>query len=323
MGTLNATTMHFPREPVNHDETSMQQSVLFSESLKDLKNLRKQLYSAAEYFESSYSNDDQTEIVVNTLKDYAMKAVLNTVDHLGSMTCKVNDLLNENVGEVFKTELRVSYIEQRLRSCQQYIDCEGLSQQSLRINTPKYHRRYILPDGEGMRGLDAEDDWSEFRNAVRATITQGPIEFVNGSCSALDSRGLSQDSRDFSFSKAESKRDSGPEKRRTVSPHRFPLIRTASLARRSSTPKKSRQTTPKSSSRSTTPNPSSPTTPNPRRLYPSEPIKSASMRLHTDKEIRKDLDHHHTGKSKRLLRSLLSRRKSKKDETLYTYINEY
>ncbi|KAF7148641.1 hypothetical protein RHSIM_Rhsim03G0209900 [Rhododendron simsii] len=34
---------------------------------------------------------------------------------------------------------------QRLRTCQEYIDREGLSQQSLVINTPKYHKRYILP----------------------------------------------------------------------------------------------------------------------------------------------------------------------------------
>lgn len=305
----------------------MHQSMLFSESLKDLKNLRKQLYSAAEYFESSYSNDDQKEIVVNTLKDYAMKALLNTVDHLGSMTCKVNDLFNGSVDQVSQAELRVSCIEQRLRSCQQYIDCEGLSQQSLRINTPKHHRRYILPVGEAMRGLDAEDDWSEFRNAVRATIGESstPMASINESSSTRHSPTLTQDSRDFSFSKTESKTDLGLEKRRTVSPHRFPLIRTTSLARRSSTPKTSRQTTPKSS-RSTTPNPSRPTTPNPRRLYPSEPIKSASMRLHTDKEIHRDSDQHHTGtgkKSKHMLRALLSRRKSKKDDTLYTYIDEY
>lgn len=33
----------------------------------------------------------------------------------------------------------------RLRTCHQYIDHEGLTQQSLLINTPKYHKRYILP----------------------------------------------------------------------------------------------------------------------------------------------------------------------------------
>lgn len=50
--------------------------------------------------------------MVNTLKDYAIKALVNTVDHLGSVTFKVNDLLDEKVDEVSGTELRVSSIEQ-------------------------------------------------------------------------------------------------------------------------------------------------------------------------------------------------------------------
>lgn len=37
------------------------------------------------------------------------------------------------------------WIFQRLRTCQEYNDHEGLSQQSLVITAPKYHRRYILP----------------------------------------------------------------------------------------------------------------------------------------------------------------------------------
>jgi len=123
----------------------MQQSMLFSDGLQDLKNLRAQLYSAAEYFELSYTTDDKKQIVVETLKDYAVKALVNTVDHLGSVTYKVNDFIDEKVDEVSETELRVSCIEQRLRMCQEYMDHEGRSQQSLVIDTPKFHKRYILP----------------------------------------------------------------------------------------------------------------------------------------------------------------------------------
>lgn len=50
--------------------------------------------------------------MVETLKDYAIKALVNTVDHLGSVSYKVNDLLDEKVDEVSGTELRVSCIEQ-------------------------------------------------------------------------------------------------------------------------------------------------------------------------------------------------------------------
>lgn len=50
--------------------------------------------------------------MVNTLKDYAIKAVVNTVDHLGSLSYKVGDFVDEKVDEVSGTELRVSCIEQ-------------------------------------------------------------------------------------------------------------------------------------------------------------------------------------------------------------------
>lgn len=50
--------------------------------------------------------------MVETLKDYALKALINTVDHLGSVAYKVSDLLDEKVDEVFGQELRLSCVEQ-------------------------------------------------------------------------------------------------------------------------------------------------------------------------------------------------------------------
>lgn len=49
---------------------------------------------------------------METLKDYAIKALVNTVDHLGSVTYKVNDFVDEKVDQVAGTELRVACIEQ-------------------------------------------------------------------------------------------------------------------------------------------------------------------------------------------------------------------
>ncbi|KAF2290299.1 hypothetical protein GH714_009436 [Hevea brasiliensis] len=297
------TASSVSREASNYDEVSMQQSLLFSDSLKDLKNLRTQLYSAAEYFELSYTDDDQKQIVVETLKDYAIKALVNTVDHLGSVTYKVNDLLDEKVDEVSGTEFRVSCIEQRLRTCREYIDHEGLTQQSLMINTPKYHKRYILPVGETMHGalrtkskylgcsLDDEDDWNQFRDAVRATITETPTSSVRKGRSPSPSPRHPQRSATFSFTSTMPKKQL---EKRTVSPLRFPLLRSGSV-----------------SSRSTT-----------QLAYPSEPRKSASMRIQAETENSKDIEQY-PSKSKRLLKALLSRRKSKKDDMLYTYLDEY
>ncbi|KAM1817957.1 hypothetical protein ACFX15_002088 [Malus domestica] len=332
---MATSAMPVPRVASNFDEVSMHQSLLFSDSLRDLKNLRTQLYSAAEYFELSYTNDDQKHIVVETLKDYAIKALVNTVDHLGSVTYKVNDLFDEKVDEVSGTEFRVSCIEQRIRTCQEYIDHEGLSQQSSVIDTPKYHKRYILPGkyttvvsvyfGETMhRGsrtkskyqgcnLDDEDDWHQFRNAVRATIRETPPSTVSKGRSPSPSPQPPQRAGVFSFTSTMPKKELD---KRTVSPHRFPLLRSGSLASRPTTPNKSRSTTP-NSSRPTTPNLS-----NPRRRYPSEPRKSASMRLPAERDNGREVEQS-PSKSKRLLKALLSRRKSKKDDMLYTYLDEY
>lgn len=310
------TSIHCPS---NYDEMSMHQSLLFADSLKDLKNLRSQLYSAAEYFELSYTNDDQKQIVVDTLKDYAIKALVNTVDHLGSVTYKVNDLLDEKVEEVSDTEFRVSCIEQRLRTCQEYIDREGMAQQSSVINTPRYHKRYVLPAGQtvnpsnlsGLKhkgcGID-EDDWLQFRSAVRATVREKTPSFVRRGRSTSPAARPSELPGSFSFTGNSARKEQG---KRSVSPHRFPLLRSGSLA--------SRSTTPKCSSRSTTPNPALE-----RQRYPSESWKSVSMRVHDEKEKPKEKDmERHPSKSKRLLKALLSRRKSKKDDMLYTYLDEY
>ncbi|XP_010426437.1 PREDICTED: protein ABIL2 [Camelina sativa] len=307
-------------EASNYDEVSMQQTMLFSDGLQDLKNLRAQLYSAAEYFELSYTTDDKKQIVVETLKDYAVKALVNTVDHLGSVTYKVNDFIDEKVDEVAETELRVSCIEQRLRMCQEYMDHEGRSQQSLVIDTPKFHKRYILPAGEIMTttnleklkyfgsSLEDADDWNQFRNAVRATIRETPPLPVRKSTSQTSSPRLPpQRSATFSFTSTIPKKE---QDKISVSPHRFPLLRSGSVATRKSA-SISRPTTP-SKSRSITP-----------IRYPSEPRRSASVRVAFEKENQKETEQQVPSKSKRLLKALLSRRKTKKDDTLYTFLDEY
>ncbi|KAK7385026.1 hypothetical protein VNO78_30733 [Psophocarpus tetragonolobus] len=322
MGKITMQPLY--REASNYDEVFMQQSLLFDDSLKDLKNLRTQLYSAAEYFELSFANDDQKQIVIETLKDYAIKALINTVDHLGSVSYKVNHLLDEKIDEVSGAELHLSCIEQRIKTCQAFMDHEGRTQQSLVIDAPKYHKRFILPAGETMRGanytksryigcnLDDEDDWHHFRNAVRATIRETPTSTVSKGRSPSPSL-QPQRAAAFSFTSTIPKNDL---EKRTVSPYRFPLLRTGSLSSRSTTPKtSSRPTTPNSSRRPTTPSPS-----DTRLRYPSEPRKSASMRLPAERDVEQ---HQHHSKSKRLLKTLLSRRKSKKDDMLYSYLDEY
>lgn len=323
METLSSSaSMSFPREPANYDEIAMHQSLLFSDSLKDLKNLRKQLYSAAEFFELSYTNDDQKEIVVDTLKDYAIKALVNTVDHLGTVSYKVNNLLDEKVEEVSGTELRVSCIQQRLRTCHEYFDHEGISQQSLRINIPNYFKRYVLPVGEMKQDgtetklkhqgclVDDEDGRHEHKNVVEATIREKRKTLVRKGRSPSPSPSPREPEL-FSFAGTVTRKDI---EKRSVSPRRFPLLRTGSFSGRSTTPNS------RTNSRSTTPNPSRPTTPT--SIAPQGPLegrKSVSTRRNGDRDTADEIP----SKSKRLLKALLSRRKSRKDDMLYTYLDEY
>ncbi|XP_052209622.1 protein ABIL3-like isoform X6 [Diospyros lotus] len=145
METETSCTQRAPQEASNYDELFMQNTLLFADSLKDLKNLRAQLYSAAEYFELAYCRDGQEQLVVETLKDYISKAIISTVDHLGSVACKVSNFLQEKIDEVSGAELRFFCMQQKLRTCQEYIHCSGLSEQSLVIKTPKFHKEYIVP----------------------------------------------------------------------------------------------------------------------------------------------------------------------------------
>ncbi|KAI3508116.1 hypothetical protein L1887_23118 [Cichorium endivia] len=323
METLSSSpSMSLPREPANYDEIAMHETLLFSESLKDLTNLRKQLYSAAEYFELSYTNDDQKQMVVDTLKDYAIKAVVNTVDHLGAVTYKVNNIFDEKVEEVSGTEVRVSCIEQRVKTCQGYFDQEGISQQSLKLNIPKYHKRYVLPVGnmiedgnetklkheESILVFHEEHDQHEHTNVVQATINEKPETFVRKERSPSPSPSPSPKKSDaFSFADTVAKKDI---EKRSVSPPVFPLMR-------SNTPNS------RPNSRSSTPNPTRPTIP---ASFPQqshlEARKSVSMQRNGDREMWKEGDQIQS-KSKRLLKALLSRRKSKKDDMLYTYLDEY
>lgn len=327
METLNTSAslpIHLERSV--YDEISMQHNLLFGDSLKDLKDLRTQLYSAAEYFEQSYTNDNKKQIVVNTLKDYAVKALVNTVDHLGSVTYKVNDLVNEKVEEVSGTELRVSCIEQRLRTCQEYIDREGLAQQSSNIDTPRHHKRYTLP-AENLNGKNNaksngygmdDEDWPLFRSAIRATSSRNPTiqdttiretprpPLRKGRSPSPSSR-PSQLPGSFSFTCSTTKNDLD---QRAISPQRVPLFRSGSIAARPTIPKPSRSTSP------------SPALDRQWR-YPTVPQKSASMRAPDDRSKNMKVLEKHPSKGKRLLKALLTQRKSKKDDLLYTYLDEY
>ncbi|KAK3228103.1 hypothetical protein Dsin_007965 [Dipteronia sinensis] len=291
----------------NHDEFFMQQSLIFSDTLKDLKNLRKQLYSAAEFFEVSYIKQDQKQLVVETSKDYAIKALINTIDHLGSVAFKVNSLLDEKIDEVSETELRFTCLEKRVQSCQEFINQYGLYEQLSVIKTPKHHKRYIFPVEETeddlldqtisnhqSSSLSAEEELHRFQTAAQATM-QSPSSYVRELHSTLQSPPPSGRQGTFSFTRIS---DNKKPERRAASPSQF--IRAGSLLKRSPSPSHS----------------------NAKRRYPSEPRRSVSLSSHTERNRSNKDFGQYSSKSKRLFKALLSMRKTRKEGTLYKFLDE-
>lgn len=128
------------------DEVSMERSKSFVKALQELKNLRPQLYSAAEYCEKSYLHNEQKQMVLDNLKDYAVRALVNAVDHLGTVAYKLTDLFEQQTLDVCTVELKVSCLNQRILTCQTYADKEGLRQQKIFATALKHHKHYILPN---------------------------------------------------------------------------------------------------------------------------------------------------------------------------------
>lgn len=131
---------------MTYDEASMQGSRHFYMALQELKNLRPQLYSAAEYCESSYLFNDQKQVVLDNLKDYSVKALVNAIDHLGTVAYKLNEVLSQQTSDISSAEIRVASLAQRIRACQEHTNLEGLKQQSLNRPRRRYHKHYVLPD---------------------------------------------------------------------------------------------------------------------------------------------------------------------------------
>ncbi|WZZ40683.1 hypothetical protein YC2023_036942 [Brassica napus] len=181
------------------EEVSMERSKSFVKALQELKNLRPQLYSAADYCEKSYLHSEQKQMylvtalndgcshvsalfllrVLDNLKDYTVKALVNAVDHLGTVASKLTDLFDHQSSDISTMQLRASCVSQVTRLvithfstdldilslslkglcsfCQQlltsrtYIDKEGLRQQQLLAVIPVHHKHYTLPNSVNKR----------------------------------------------------------------------------------------------------------------------------------------------------------------------------
>ncbi|KAH1114678.1 hypothetical protein J1N35_008056 [Gossypium stocksii] len=297
MKTMNSpTSVPVPQQSSHRDEVLMQQSLVFADNLKDLKNLREQLYSAAEYFEMAYTKEKQKQIVEDTLKDYAIKSLVNTVDHLGSIAYKINTFLDEKIKDYSVMELRLFCLEQRLRTCQDYVNLGGLSQQSLVLEARKHHKHYIFPDQRHIRlsfdGVVRETNIETPVLGIQAKPADTPSEYAGDGYFMLRSPRHFPRQRPQLLTSVSMNPRQGYLERRSSSPRHIPLPRTVSLMPRS-------------------------TSPNTKKRYPSEPRRTVSLSM-----VGEDVDQQYSTKSKRLFKAMLSLRKSKKDLSLHKFLDD-
>ncbi|PAN30479.1 hypothetical protein GQ55_5G282000 [Panicum hallii var. hallii] len=299
------------------EEVQMQETLIFSDTIKDLKTLRSQLYSAAEYFELAYMQEEGKQAVMSNLKEYAVKALVNTVDHLGSISFKVSSLIDQRFGEVADANLRVSCIQQRTQVSQACMDREGLSQQSLVITAPKYHKRYILPAGNQSMP-SAVPNFREMNKVTSRTAQMHQVFSAQPKAKE----------KQPSFSKLRSIARAPSQRARSASPaqrsHSVPPSETAiptNRDRRSDSPIPS--ATPLTRSGSVSKKASLLKTSSVRVQTTSQPKKLAPLRSQADRS-KDTMDGEHTPKKgRKFLKSILSRRKSRKDEPLPSYFDDY
>ncbi|KAJ1381404.1 ABIL1-like protein [Sesbania bispinosa] len=111
--------------------------------------------------------------VLDNLKDYAVRALVNAVDHLGTVAYKLTDLIEQHTLDVSTMDLKVSTLNQKLLTCKIYTDKEGLRQQQLLAFIPRHHKHYILPITPASKTLS----WhlaSETKSTLKGTSHAAP-----------------------------------------------------------------------------------------------------------------------------------------------------
>ncbi|KAH0858759.1 hypothetical protein HID58_087020 [Brassica napus] len=61
--------------------------------------------------------DQKTDPVLDNLKDYTVKTLVNFVDHLGTVASKLTDLFDQQSSDISTMEMRASCVSQQLLTC--------------------------------------------------------------------------------------------------------------------------------------------------------------------------------------------------------------
>ncbi|XP_031128929.1 protein ABIL1-like isoform X2 [Ipomoea triloba] len=131
-------------KPMTLHQLSFERNNSFVNALQELKNLRPQLYSAAEFCEKSYLYSEQKPMVFINLKDYAARALVNAVDHLGTVAYKLSELLEHQSLDISIMESKIACLNQQFLTFQMYAVKEGLRRHQLLAIIPRHQKHYTL-----------------------------------------------------------------------------------------------------------------------------------------------------------------------------------
>ncbi|CAN0840902.1 Protein ABIL2 [Linum grandiflorum] len=250
--------------------------------------------------------------VIETCKDYTIKALINTVDHLGSVAFKLNSYIDHTTCEVASMDLRAYSLDQRLKTCKEYIKQGGMYQNSVSFRTPnQYHRQYIIPaeaDGttRGRSSSSIEIDFHHYSSSAAAqdvemkTSGNSPSSFLRreGYSKLTHPQVISrQTTLPFSWSSSNSNKSG-------ESPKQYQLLRSGSLLVK----------------RSMSPNYAN--VGKPQNPLPPRRMVSWSEQRRRDGGAN-EMNEQHPSKSKRLLKSLVSLKRSRKDgSVIYKHLEQ-
>ncbi|XP_022144954.1 probable protein ABIL5 isoform X2 [Momordica charantia] len=123
-------------------ETEAEEATRFQNALLELKGLRSQLHQAADYCESTFLKTKEKNEVVENTKEYICRAMVTVVDHLGSVTSNLESCISQT-NAFNEVELRLSCLNQRLFSCEQYARKLEMSRLRWSEILPRYHPQYV------------------------------------------------------------------------------------------------------------------------------------------------------------------------------------
>ncbi|RCV27450.1 hypothetical protein SEVIR_5G329900v4 [Setaria viridis] len=142
----------------------------FDGALRELKDLRSQLHEAADCCEKAFLKTEKKKLILEGTKSYICDAVVAVVDHLGTVSSKLEHKLQEKT-DVTQAERKINFLKQRLLTCEQYVTSRKLLTVRGDPDAIQYHRRYI---SQSVQWTKQENGASSSKNGLEVLKVTGP-----------------------------------------------------------------------------------------------------------------------------------------------------